>query len=412
MSKKIMMISAHTCPIASEEGKETGGLNVYVLELSKALGELGYSVDMYTRSQDRHQPYIVEVGSRVRVIHIPAGPEEPYPKKKLLNHLAEFVDNVLKHLKNENLNYDLIHCHYYISGLIGIKLKQKLNQKIPLVTTFHTLALMKNLVTRTTDEQESNFRIKAEFSLIQKSDHIIATSQSDKEYLQYLYECPKKKTSVLTPGVDLNFFKPLDKGFAKQQIGANLKEKIILAIGRVEPLKGFDVLIYALKILLEKNLALNKTLSLWIVGGEITEQALAWPSELDKLESLKKTLGLSTEVKFVGIQPQVKLPYFYSAAEIVAMPSHYESFGMVALEAMACSTPVIATNVTGISKMLEKYEQSIITSANNPLLLAQQLEHFILKQKKLSSRIKLHQAVQRHSWRQAAQKAQNIYQQL
>lgn len=407
-----MMISSHTCPIASEEGKETGGLNVYVLELSKALGKLGYSVDMYTRSQDRHQPYIVEVSPQVRVIHIPAGPEKPYPKRDLLNHLDEFVDNVIGHLKKEKLNYDLIHCHYYISGLIGLKLKQKLNQKIPLITTFHTLALMKNLVARNTDELETKFRINTEFDLIQKSDHIVATSQSDKDYLMYLYKCPRNKISVLTPGVDLNFFKPLDKDFAKQQISANIKEKIILAIGRVEPLKGFDVLIYALKILLEKNPALNKTLSLWIVGGEITEQALAWPSELDKLESLKKTLGLSTEVKFVGIQPQVKLPYFYSAAEIVAMPSHYESFGMVALEAMACGTPVIATNVSGISKMLEKYEESIITSANNPLLLAQQLEHFILRPKRLSSRIRLHQAVQRHSWHQAAQKAQNIYQQL
>jgi len=373
--KRIAMISFHTCPQASKEGKETGGMNVYVLELSKALAAQGIEVDMYTRSQEEANPLVEELAPHLRLIHLPAGPKQMVPKKQLAQYIPEFVASFIAFTKEHGLNYDIFHCHYYLSGRIGLEINRQEKRDIPIVMSFHTLALMKNLVARDELEKAELERINAEILLTQKATLILAPSDSDKSYLEYLYQADTNKIVVIPPGVDTSFFKPMDKSVAKATIGAKPDDKILLFVGRIEPLKGLDMLLYALKVLVMKNP--ERAVCLWIVGGDILQKQELWSHQLKMLQQLKEVLHLSTRVRFLGQKTQEELPSYYNAAEMVIMPSHYESFGMVTLEAMACGVPVITTNVAGVSQLIDKQHAALITSVNNPLLLASQIKYLL-----------------------------------
>lgn len=374
MIKKIAVISYHTCPLSDEKDAEIGGMNTYVLELSKALAEKGYVIDIYTRCVDKNSPDVVQVTNSLRVIHLGAGKPMGLPKNQLLKYTDQFTENLQKFIKQEKLSYGLISAHYYLSGLIGLELKKK--YRLPLYITFHTLALMKNLVARSEDEKADLPRIEAELKLTKYADKIIATGESDFEYIHTLYNCPLKKIALLSPGVNSHVFRPIDKTKAKSVTKADLNHKIILFVGRIEPLKGLDVLLYAIKIIVQRNPKL--AFCLWIVGG--TNKKEAWSEELIRLNELKILLGIHSYVKFVGQQDRDKLPYYYNSAEVVVMPSQYESFGMAALEAMACGVPVIITDVTGISNILGKKHHPLLTSAGNPILLAKKIKNLLTNQ--------------------------------
>ena len=408
---RIAMISYHTCPLASLEGKETGGMNVYVLELSKKLGELGIVVDIFTRSQSDKHNHVVQISPNVRLFHIPAGPEKALPKKLLLDHIEIFYKNVKKIINEEELQYDLVHAHYYMSGIVGLKFQK--DYEVPLVTTFHTLALMKNLVARGPIEWQERERIDSEIILAKKSEKIIALSESDKNYISYLYNGDKKKIEVVSPGVDTALFRPIKKTPARNFIHATPEDKIILFVGRIEPLKGVDSLLYAFKILMSKNKKINHKICLWIVGGDTSQKMHLWSKELQKLENLRRVLGIKTAVKFVGQRPQSELPYYYSAADVVVMPSHYETFGIVALEAMACGTAVISTHVTGLTSTLENQRGLHVVPANSPIHLARQIETIITNGKKHSDMaIRLVNQVRDFTWQRVAEKTLLIYRQL
>lgn len=403
--KRIAVISYHTCPLSDSEGGEIGGMNIYVLELCKQLAAKGLEIDIFTRSQDKNDQEIVNVAKNLRVIHIKAGKEEEIEKKKLINYIPEFVDNIYGFINKNKLTYDLVYSHYYLSGIIGLQIKEKF--KIPLFVTFHTLALMKNLVARSESEREDIKRIEYEILFTKKADRIIATSVSDAEYLITLYGCPKSKISILTPGVDLKLFKPKDKVKAKQIAGISKDHKLILFVGRIEPLKGIDVLLYGMKVLSENNPQMK--LSLWILGGVIDGNFNSWSKELKRLDQLKKLLRISATVTFVGRKHQDELPDFYNASDIVILPSHYESFGITALEAMACGTPVIATDTVGIAGLFDKKHTGLITSANNPLLLAEKIKYLLTNEKdyqKVSHEVL--EKVKELSWKNLAGKFVNI----
>jgi len=382
MKNRIAMISYHTCPLASEEGKETGGMNIYVLHTAKALAAIGYSVDIFTRAQDATQPKIVQLSETLRVIHVTAGPERymlpdsDENKRALLTYLPDFVTNIQAFQKEHAVMYDVLDCHYYLSGLAGLAL-QKDTPNLPLIMTFHTLALMKNLIARNGLSFEEKERITAELQLVQSAQAIISPSENEKRYLQYLYNAPLEKIHVIAPGVDTSLFRPLDKSKARETIGVSPDHKMILFVGRIEPVKGIDVLLYAMKILLQQHPTLR--VCLWIVGGDIAQPQALWSSELQKLDQLRELLALTTTVKFVGQQPQHMLPFYYNASDLMVTPSHYESFGMTALEAIACDIPVITTNVTGISGLIDDRCKEFITTANNPLLLAEQMAEVLLR---------------------------------
>lgn len=410
--KRIAMISYHTCPLSAQEGKETGGMNVYVLELSKQLASLGYTIDVYTRDQDDSKEKIVTVAPNLRVIHLTAGPKKNIPKKNLNSYLPEFAENFATFTQKENLDYDILHCHYYLSGLIGILINEKRQKKLPLITTFHTLALMKNLVARSIDEKESQERIEAEMLLVKQSNMIISPSTTDAYYLTYLYHCPKEKIAVIAPGVNTDIYKPIDKKVAKEKIGMEKDKKLVLFVGRIEPLKGIDILLYAFKILTVRYPHLP--ICLLIIGGDTSEKRELWSYELQKLEEVRQTLGITQTVKFLGRRKPEELPLYYNGADVVVMPSHYESFGMTALEAMSCGTPVITTDVAGITDITNnKHKNLLITTSNNPLLLSSKI-HTFLTNKKLSEKISrdLVKAVKQYDWTHIADMVSVLYERL
>ncbi len=416
MSKlRICMVSYHTCPLASEEGKETGGMNVYVLELAKQLAILGHSVDIFTRSQDPQNLPIVQVADGLRLMHIVAGPQHSLPKKSLVEFVPEFVENILDFCRVDQPRYDLIHSHYYMSGLAALSLQKELpaslpslKNPLPIISTFHTLALMKNLVARGELETEDMHRVDAELELVKSSAAIIAPSESDASYLEYLYEAQANSIVVIPPGVDTEIFHPIKKTEARQFVGADLQEKVVMFVGRIEPLKGIDMLIYAFKIV--KHDHPDWPLKLYIVGGDVSQNTSMWSAELQKLEKLRKLLHIPDIVHFVGQKPQHQLAYFYNAADIVVMPSHYESFGMAALEAMTCGVPVITTNVAGISSLIDERKKALLTSVNNPLLLASQIGYLLTHPKthaQISAEVK--KKVHTLDWKNVAEQVAEVY---
>lgn len=397
--KRIAVISYHTCPLSDEKDAEVGGMNTYILELSKALTQKGFIIDIYTRCVDKNSPDIVQILPNLRVIHLETGPTTEIPKKKLSQYIPEFTKNLNNFMEKENLSYGFISSHYYLSGLIGLELKKKL--QIPLLVTFHTLALMKNLVAKSEDERETVLRIESELILTKKSDKIIATSESDLEYIHTLYNCPFKKISLLSPGVNLKLFRPIDKALAKKKIGADIDHKLILFVGRIERLKGIDVLLYAIKILIQKNPQL--LFCLWIVGGSADRKL--WTRESHRLEEIRKLLKLTSYVKFVGRKRMEDLPFYYNSAEIVLMPSQYESFGIAALEAMACGIPVIITDVAGVSGLLDKKHSSLLTSASNPIGLAGKIKNLLTNKEEYYKMSKeVFKKVQDLGWEEVADK--------
>lgn len=399
--KRLAVISYHTCPLSDEVDAEIGGMNIYVLELSKALAGNGCNIDIFTRSQSAQSPRVVQVLQNLRVIHLPAGEEIPIPKKELVQYIPEFLDSLYAFIQQDEVVYDVVSCHYYLSGLIGLELKKKLH--LPFMITFHTLGLMKNLVARSESERESIDRIKSELMLVQLADRVIATSETDAEYLRTLYNAENEKIFVLNPGVNHQLFYPVDKTIARKKTGVPTDHKLMLFVGRIEPLKGIDVLLYALKIFLT-NYPLMQV-HVWIVGGDVSKPSHTWPDELKKLSEIRQLLDISASVTFVGRKEQEELPLYYNSADLLVMPSHYESFGITAVEAMACGLPVITTDVTGVSYLFDKKFRKLLTSANNPLLLAEKM-HDLLSDKQAYDVISrdLQQYAQVLSWENTAKK--------
>ncbi len=404
--KRILMISYHTCPLASIEGKESGGMNVYVAELSKSLGKQGYAVDIITRKQETDSDDIIEMSENVRVIHLPAGPSKDLDKHDIIRFIPDFVSSFSAFQQSQTISYDLIHAHYYQSGFIAQLILRHM-KKVPLIVTFHTLGLLKNLVARSIGEQETAERIRIEQTLVQEANAIISPSDSDRQYLAYLYGADAKRIHMIPPGVNTDVFHPMDKTTARQHIGANADNKIILFVGRIEPLKGIDTILYAIKILTTKNPHIK--ICMCIIGGDHAQHAEKKPTLLKQLRTLERMLGISNIVTFIPQKQQDELSYYYNAADVTLLPSHYESFGMSAAESLACGTPVITTNVAGISSTIDSSLESLITTVNNPIHLSGLLERVLTNfniQKKIASSLK---QIRIRSWDEIAGDTAGVY---
>jgi D-inositol-3-phosphate glycosyltransferase len=381
MINYIAMLSVHTSPLATLGGKETGGMNVYVRDLSHELGRRGVAVDIYTRSQNPATPRIQPMTSNVRVIQVKAGPEAPYPKNRIYDHLDEFTVGVQAQVAADRVQYDLIYGHYWLSGLVAYRLRQAWN--IPIVQMFHTLAEMKNRVAQTPAEREPDQRVNCEGEIMRLVDRLIAATPLEKNQMSWLYGALPEKITIVPPGVDLNRFKPLDPREARRHIGVPPEDQMLLFVGRIQPLKGIDTLIRALALIKQREPALTQNVCLAIIGGDPNPDSELEQAEFARLDSLQAELGLADLITFLGAKDQDTLVYYYSAAEMVVMPSHYESFGMVALEAMACGVPVIASDVGGLSFSIEDGFNGYLVPGRNPQALADKilllLKHRVLR---------------------------------
>jgi D-inositol-3-phosphate glycosyltransferase len=370
------MISYHTCPLATLGGKDTGGMNVYVRDLARELGRRGIGVDVYTRSQDEHVPHVLhDLGYGNRIVHVPAGPETPLPKDRLQDYLDPFVRGVLSFAETRDLHYDVIHAHYWLSGMAGLELRRRWGP--PLIQMFHTLGEMKNRVARDADEHSPPERIEAERRLLREADRIVAATQAELAQFQWLYQVDTSRVVVIPPGVDTARFYPIHPDEAKEFVGIPAGNRLILFVGRIEPLKGIDTLLEAMSLLEREHWMTSCTLCLAVVGGDPDVSPGQMTEEMKRLQDLREKLGLDQLVTFLGRRDQDTLPYYYSAAEAVVVPSHYESFGLVALEAMACGTPVVASETGGLVFLVRDGETGFHVPVGDAPALAEKIRILI-----------------------------------
>jgi len=368
----IAMLSYHTCPLAILGGKNTGGMNVYVRELTRFLGRKGVHVDVFTRSENEHIPSVShDLGYFNRVVHIPAGPEVFLPKEALAEYTETFAQEILDFTSKKQIHYDLVHSHYWLSGMAGGILKDAWN--VPMLQMFHTLGKMKQRIGRTIEEREGQYRIDGETNVMHMADLIVAATEAEQSQLQDLYGVDPQKTIAIPPGVNTHHFYPIPSDEAKEAIGISPRDRMALFVGRIEPLKGVDTLIKAMSIVKKNCRSFICPQYLIIIGGDPEGEEDALSGEMARLQQLCKALDLDEMVVFLGKRGQNTLPYYYSAAEVVVMPSHYESFGMVALEAMACGTPVIASRVGGLVHLIKDGETGFFVPAQDAEVLAEKL---------------------------------------
>jgi D-inositol-3-phosphate glycosyltransferase len=292
-----------------------------------------------------------DLGYGNRVVHVKAGCEVPLPKQELLSYIPEFFTGVEHFTSVKSLEYDLIHSHYWMSGLAAIELKQL--WQVPFVHMFHTLGVMKQRVALPEEEVEGDYRLTGEKKILQEADRIIAATPAEMAQIQWLYHSDTQKINVIPPGVDLSRFYPIPEDEAKEVIGLPPCDQVLLYVGRIEPLKGIDTLIEAIAYMRRNGGFKELSFCLAVIGGEPDSMIENGSPEMERLKELCHAHGLDDLVTFLGKRDQDSLPYYYSAAAAVVVPSQYESFGMVALEAMACGTPVVASQVGGLAYLVQ-----------------------------------------------------------
>jgi D-inositol-3-phosphate glycosyltransferase len=369
--------------------KDTGGMSVYIRELARELGKQGLLVDIYTRVHAPKDKQIYRLSQNAQLIHLRAGEDEEIHKLAVYTYLPNFADNLENFRRQNSLNYDLVFSHYWLSGRVGQYLQHRWN--VPHVMMFHTLGAIKNAIGIGEDELE--LRIETERHLAGNRHHTIATTEKEKEELIRHYGASPERISVIPCGVNLELFQPVDKKMAKQQLGFG-DDKIILFVGRISPLKGIDQLIRAMTYL--QN---GQGLRLVIIGGDENSQ-----SEMERLQKLSRKLHIESSVTFLGMIKHEKLPCFYSAADVCVIPSYYESFGLVALESMACGTPVVANNVGDLKSIIHQGGTGYVVMDNAPHCLAEKIALLLSKSSPgMKSALSIRESVTRFSWSHIAQ---------
>ena len=354
---RIALVSVHGCPLARLGEKDSGGMNVYLLQLAKELGSLGMTADVFTRFHDRNDPEIVDLGPGSRVIHIKAGPWYE-SKEGIYPLLPEFVDNMLRFQRERGLAYDLYHSHYWLSGEVVSRLNQHV--RLPHIASFHTLGEAK--IRARAEENESIVRIRSERDTLHRADRIVAVSEHERGNMIDFYEAPGDRIQVIPCGVDMDVFKPMPKDEARRELGLG-DENVLLYVGRVQPLKGPELLLESVA-----RMDLNEGLKVLIVGGDVTGD-----EEVTKVRRLAGELGIDHLVSFEGTVPHKRLVHYYNAADLCVVPSFYESFGLVAAEAMACGTPVVATAVGGLPETVKDGLNGSLIRNRNPEALAEKI---------------------------------------
>ena len=340
---RIAMLSVHGCPLAQLGTREAGGMQLYIRALSRELGRRGMSVDVYTRRTDPALPTVVSFGANARVIHLEAGEPAPLDKNAVFELLPEFVCNVQRFQRAEELTYHFIHSHYWLSGWVGNLLARRWD--VPHLTMFHTLARVKNR--HLADESEPKDRIDAETRIVGAVDRIIVASEHERQALVELYGGRRERIVVIPGGVDLELFRPVDRAEARSALG--LSGEVLLSVGRMDPIKGLDLLMRAVGLLRHRP-----NLTLVVVGGSGTED------EHRRSRELVHQLSIGDRVQFRGSVPQEELPRYYSAADLCIMPSRYESFGLAAVESLACGTPVVGSHVGGLPTIIHDGENGLL----------------------------------------------------
>ena len=341
--RRVSVLAVHTSPLEQPGTGDAGGMNVYVVETAIRMAQRGVPVEIFTRATSSEQPPLAELAPGVLVRHIAAGPFEGLGKNDLPSQLCAFTAGVLRaEARHEPGYYGVVHSHYWLSGQVGWLARDRWG--VPLVHSAHTLARVKNAALASGDTPEPMVRVIGEDQVVSEADRLIGNTEEETRQLIELYGADPSRTVTIPPGVDLDRFRPGDRAVARAGLGLAADAVVLAFVGRIQPLKAPDVLLHAAAELLRRDPALRARLVVLVAGGP-SGSGLAEPTALQQLGA---TLGLTDVLRFLPPQGGADLVRVYRAADVVAVPSHNESFGLVALEAQACGTPVVATRVGGL----------------------------------------------------------------
>ncbi|GBD14170.1 D-inositol 3-phosphate glycosyltransferase [bacterium HR25] len=392
---RIAVLTYHSSPLALPGTRDSGGMNVYVREVGKELGRRGHCLDIFTRRAAPDSPAVQPLAGNVRLVQIEAGPWEA-DKEDLYTYLPQFVRGVMAFAEREGRAYDLVHSHYWLSGWAGQLLKER--WRLPHVMMFHTLGEVKSL---TMGQREPAHRIRAERELARGADRIICPSQDERRMLERLYGVEGERIRVVPCGVDARLFHPADKAAARARLGLPDDLPLVLFVGRLEAIKGLDLLLRAFALL-------QTPARLLIVGGDERDD-----ERRQRLERLARALSIRERLEFRPAVPHEELPLHYNAADVCAVPSYYESFGLVALEAMACGVPVVASGVGGLRDTVLDGETGYLVPTPQPRSFARRLEA-LLADAALRQRLgeAARRQVARYDWQRVADGVESTYREL
>jgi D-inositol-3-phosphate glycosyltransferase len=367
--RKIAILSVHTSPLASLGSKKAGGMNVYIRELAQEFSRQGIQVDIYTRRTAPDMPEIDNsIAETARVIHVNAGPPQPLDPDAVYPHLSQFTAGVIAFATRHGEMYDLIYSHYWLSGWVAQQLKELWS--VPFVHMFHTLGHMKNRISAGCPSCP-DVRVRVETQVVEWADRIVAATPAEYAQLLWLYRADRRKIAIIPPGVNAAHFRPLSQHEAKRQLGIAEDRDLLLFVGRIEPLKAVDTILEAIDRLRSEGSEYLDRMYCAIIGGSLDNPC---DRELAQLKKLAGDLKLDDVVEFLGAKDHQLLPVYYSAASAVIVPSDYESFGMVALEAMASGTPVIASEVGGLAFLVRHGETGLLFPVRDSASLAERIK--------------------------------------
>ncbi len=402
--RRVALLSVHTSPLDQPGTGDAGGMNVYVVEVSRRLAAAGVEVDIFTRATRSGLPSVVDLAPGVKVRHVTAGPFEGLPKEDLPAQLCAVTSGVLRaEAQREPGWYDIVHSHYWLSGQVGWLAAERWGT--PLVHTMHTMARVKNLELAAGDTPEPQARVIGEQQVVDFASRLIANTVVEADQLRLLYDADPNRIAVVHPGVDLEMFQPGDQQVARTKLGVPPNATLLLFVGRLQPLKAPDVLLHAAAELLLNQPERRQDLVVAICGGP-SGSGLERP---EALLELAQQLGISDVVRFIPPADRSTLADWYRAADVTVVPSHSESFGLVAVESQACGTPVVAAAVGGLPTAVADRYSGLLVVGHDPVDWARTIESAIQPQRRAELARGAVEHANAFSWSATAAATLNVY---
>ncbi len=399
---RLALLSLHSSPLAPIGSAYAGGMNVYVRRMADELSRRGIRVDVFTRRTDRRAPEIVRTKDGARIIHLEGGPPRELPKSVLPLHIPALAASFRAFMERERLCYDALHTHYWLSGLVGLRCRHVADA--PIIHMFHTLSKVKEFYTGRPDPTDSALRFDGERAVIAGADIVVGATEMEREQMERLYGCTPASFAVIPLGVDLDLFRPRERQECRHLLNIDA-DRLILFVGRPVHIKGLHILLHAVAAL---DPSVKCGLKLVVVGDSGREHSQVEP----RYRRMVRAFGLQDMVQFRGTVSQEELAHYYSAADICAMPSAYESFGMVAVESMACQTPVVAFAVGGPASTVKDGQTGFLARPGDQLDYTAKLRQALTSPRLLEMGRRARLSVQPYEWSTVVERTLDLYERV